>query len=198
MIKGKRKFRRIKTFSIIFGGLFTVIVFSCANPFSTRPVETPDNNDSNYELPTDPKTLLNNISTAFWQKDEVLYKNTFQDTLSSDFYFYYLADIANLQYLGHWNIRRELDHFSLLTRSFQLLDLKFGVISEENHGDSILVRVPYDIKLDNGDKKESYRGEALFKMKYYLSYLVVYGWEDFKSNATSGDSTWSRLKWLYD
>ena len=171
----------------------SVIMLSCANPFDTRNVETPDNNPT-YQLPSTPAALLNNITEAFEKRDEVLYNNTFQDSLSTDFIFYFIGDADNYQFLGYWTLSRELEHFSLIVKSYDELNLTFGAQFVEDYGDSILVHIPYEIKTVKDLKNQYFRGEVLFKMKYYLSYLIIYGWEDFKNSSTVGDSTWTRLK----
>ncbi len=169
------------------------ILFSCANPFDTRNVETPDKNPT-YQLPSTPTALLNNMADAFENRDEVLYNNTFQDSLSTDFLFYYIGDADNFQYLGYWTLNRELEHFSIIVKSFDALELTFGLQLVEDYGDSILVHIPYEIKTVKDQNNQYFRGEVLFKMKFYLSYLIIYGWEDFKNSSTAGDSTWTRLK----
>lgn len=173
------------------------ILGACANPFEMRPVETPDQGGENYVSPTQAHELLENIAIAFDSKDPVLYEKSFQDTLTGGAGFYFIGDAVNSHFLGKWTIEKELSHFSLLVKDFSALKLEYGDYSPQLLGDSVFVRVPYDLTLTNENVKEYYRGEALFKMKYYLSFLVIYGWEDFRSNQTPGDSTWSLLKRYY-
>ena len=198
MFISEKKSKNFRTFFYLICSFTFLFLISCANPFETRQVETPDQGSDNYILPTLPGELLDNIIIAFDTKDFILYAKSFRDTLASDFYFYYVGDIANAPFLGHWTITNELSHFSLLTKNYNDVDLQFGSFVPEFLGDSVNVRVPYEMTLANESKEDRFNGEALFKMKYsQFAYLEIVGWEDFQTAETSGDSTWTFLRTLY-
>jgi hypothetical protein len=173
-----------------------LLYFACANPFDLRAVDEPDSGGG-YVLPTEPEQMLANLQQAFATKDEILYGRSFADTLAGSEDFYFFPDPVNGPFIGVWPLARELSHFALLTREFSTLDLTFTEAQNDFQADSVFVRVAYVINLGNEGQSDFYRGDVLFKMRYDPSYLIIYGWEDFISESSRGDSTWSQLKRYY-
>jgi hypothetical protein len=181
---------------LIFMSL-SAFVYSCANPFSSRPVEEPDGIAADLVFPGSADEWVATFADAHMDANLQQYTRLFQDSLASDFQFQFVPEITQQGILSQWSQEDEFLHFQNFTSAVSQIDLSFSNREEDNFVDSIFIDVSYRLRYISEQRREEYNGDSLFKLKFVNSYYVLYYWQDFSSTATRGDSTWSLLKSKY-
>ncbi|MFQ5772135.1 MAG: hypothetical protein ACE5HX_16480, partial [bacterium] len=73
-------------------GLIFFTIIGCANPFSTRAPEPPEQNSSNFITPSTPEIVFVNLQIAIQERNVENYIRSFVDTTRSDKRFTFVPD----------------------------------------------------------------------------------------------------------
>jgi hypothetical protein len=176
----------------------SIIVSGC-DLFRTRSAESPDTGRHTWNTPRVPGDVLDNLTSAIFERDAVNYLRAFDEQT-----FSYEADAVALAHdpsLAPWTYNTESRH---VTRFFSegtvprdsVLVCVYGTPQETLLGDSAVVRVHYDLTAGIALTGAPHRmaGTADYYMRVGREgYWQVYLWKDSR---TEEQSTWSDLKSL--
>jgi len=182
--------------------LSALLIYSC-DIFETRDPEQPDRSRSNYETPSEPQIVIQNLQNAFSDRNSDNYKKNFAlgpPRVNRIFSFVptslALSNDPNLW--TFWNVESEFQYFqNLVTRVPEGLPIILS-LSSENYsplGDSTIYTAEYSINVPNlTGAPNIYEGSLKFSLiTDNQSAWVIYYWEDI-----SNDSSWSDLKVEYN
>ncbi len=182
--------------------LSALLISSC-DIFETRDPEQPDRSRSNYETPSEPQIVIQNLQNAFSDRNSDNYKKNFAlGPPYVDRFFSFLptsnALSSNPSLWSSWNVESEFQYFrNLVTRVPDGLPIILS-LSSENYsplGDSTIYTAEYSINVPNlTGAPNIYEGSLKFSLiTDNQSAWVIYYWEDI-----SNDSSWSDLKVEYN
>jgi len=178
--------------------LSAVFIWGC-DIFETRDPEQPDRSRSNYETPSEPQILIQNLKNSFSDKNADNYKKNF--ALGSPYVnrnFFYLPTSQALSsdpnLWANWSVDNEFLYFkNLITRTAEELPITLSLFSENYSpfGDSTIYTAEYSINIPNlSGSPNIYKGNLKFSMiTDNQAAWVIYYWEDI-----SNEISWSDLK----
>lgn len=182
--------------SILF--LSAILIWGC-DIFETRDPEQPDRSRSNYETPSEPQILIQNLKNSFSDKNADNYRKNFASgppLVNKTFFFLPTSEAlsSNSNLWASWNVESEFLYFkNLTTRTPEELPITLSLFSENYSpfGDSTIYTAEYSINVPNlSGTSDIYRGNLKFSMiTDNQAAWVIYYWEDI-----SNDSSWSDLK----
>lgn len=167
--------------------------------FTTRDAEPPDSTRNTWITPREPRDVLDNLSSAIFERSTVNYMRSF-DAQG----FLFEADPVALNRdpsLAEWGYDEENAHVGTLFSEGTVprdssLYVVFTVTDETLLGDSAEVYAQYELKAGTALAGVPYSmsGTAYFFLRMGSeSYWQVYRWKDLR---TEDESTWSDLKSL--
>ena len=182
--------------------LSAIFIWGC-DIFETRDPEQPDRSRSNYEIPSEPQILIQNLKNSFTDKNADNYRKNFASgppLVNRSFFFLPTSNAlsSNPSLWAQWNVDSEFQYFqNLVTRVQDDLPIILS-LSSENYspfGDSTIYTAEYSINIQNlSGVQNIYEGSLKFSLiTDNQSAWVIYYWEDI-SNASS----WSDLKVEYN
>lgn len=177
--------------------LSVLLAWGC-DIFETRDPEQPDRSRSNYETPSEPQIVIQNLKNSFTDKNADNYRKNFASGPLVDRTFFFVptseALSSNSNLWAGWTIENEFLYFkNLITRTPEELPITL-TLSSENYspfGDSTIYTAEYSINVPNlSGPPDIYEGNLKFSMiTDNLAAWVIYYWEDI-----SNDISWSDLK----
>lgn len=180
--------------------LSVILIYGC-DIFETRDPEEPDRSRSNYETPSEPQIVIQNLQNAFSDRNSDNYKKNFAlgpPLVNRIFSFLptSLALSSDPALWANWNVDNEFRYFNnLVTRVPEGLPITL-LLSEEQFSpsiDSTIYTAKYFISIPNltGDP-EIYEGSLKFNMitDNQLAWVIHY-WEDISKESSN---SWSDLK----
>jgi hypothetical protein len=188
-------------YNLFFNGLLILILFVSCDLFVTRQPEKPDQSRSNFQLPTEPRIVLENLKNSFADKNVINYLACFVDTIFTNKRFKFLpsseaASIFTFLYQD-WALSDERKYFSSVISKTPIelsLILNF---TDENFssllGDTLLYTANYFISIPhNSSEPKNYSGNLQFNLvRDSRSNWSIYYWKDTKSGSLP---SWSELK----
>ena len=182
-----------------------LLICSCTNPFTTRDVETPDNNQKSdiFDTPTSFDKVFSNLKYALEQKNVVNYINCFVDNSISDVPPFQFIPDPTVQWteLANWQLEDERNYINKLfkeakTVNFQYLSDPDPQLSGNSIDNAETRFFLYQLKVTL-DTEIVFTGKARMRLvKNNLSLWSIYLWEDFRDESNNPD-TWSELKSRY-
>ncbi|MBC8183633.1 hypothetical protein H8E88_21280 [candidate division KSB1 bacterium] len=181
--------------SLIIGIIF--IIF-CKNPFATREAEPPSTDQSSWQFPTDPVIVLENMKSAFRERNVENYMKCLVD---SNELFKFIPDAyeasTNTGIFERWDLSLEQTYINKIFTSIpddSTRTLTFDSdFTRNDFPDSVQIRTDYTLVLHHV-LSESYprqgKGKADFWFNRRNGYWVITRWEDYE---TTVDSTAIRL-----
>ena len=178
---------------------------SCKNPFATRKAEPPSTNQSSWQFPTDPLIVLDNMVSAFGEKNVENYMKCLADSNSL---FKFLPDENEASnssgIFDHWDLSREQSYINKIFTSIpddSIRTLDFSAERQRSDfPDSVLIRTDYSLDLhhilDNTYPTQG-KGKVDFWFISRNGYWVITRWQD---HVTMVDTTsvrfpsWSTIK----
>ena len=129
-----------------------VIVTSCKNPFATREAEPPSTTQSSWRFPTDPVIVLENMKSAFSEKNVENYMACLVD---SNALFRFIPDdyeaSTNTGIFERWNLSFEQNYINKIFTSIpddSVRKLEFSAdMKRSDFPDSVQIRTDYAIDL---------------------------------------------------
>lgn len=194
----KKKHLQILLIIILF------IIVDCKNPFATREPEPPSGNKSSWRLPTDPLIVLENMKSAFREKNVENYMKCLVDS-NNVFRFlpneYEAANNAGI--FEQWNLSCEQGYINKLFTSIpddSICTFSFSNYKPNVLSDSVLVNIDYTLELHHilvtGYPRHS-KGKAEFCFKTRDGYWVITRWQDYETivdNSSVRLPSWSTIK----
>jgi hypothetical protein len=178
--------------------LLSVLLAWGCDIFETRDPEQPDRSRSNYETPSEPQIVIQNLKNSFTDKNADNYRKNFASgpLVDRDFFFLPTSEAlsSNSNLWAGWTVENEFLYFkNLITRTPEELPITL-TLSSENYspfGDSTIYTAEYSINVPNlSGAPDIYKGNLKFSMiTDNLAAWVIYYWEDI-----SNDISWSDLK----
>jgi hypothetical protein len=185
---------------LIISFLLAILICGC-DIFETRDPEQPDRSRSNYETPSEPQIVIQNLQNAFSDRNSDNYKKNFAlgPPLVNRIFIFLPTSLAlssDPALWASWNVENEFRYFNnLVTRVPEGLPITL-LLSEEQYSpsiDSTIYTAKYFISIPNltGDP-EIYEGSLKFYMitDNQLAWVIHY-WEDISKE---NKSSWSDLK----
>ncbi len=178
-----------------------LMYFQGCDLFVTRDAEQPDRSKSNYETPSEPRIVIQNLKNSFSDRNADNYKKNFAlgpPLVSRNFFFLptsqALSSDPNL-WLS-WNVESEFSYFkNLITRVSSDLPINISLTSENYSplGDSTIYTAEYSISVPQlAGEPDIFEGSLKFNMiTDNQAAWVIYYWEDI---AKEGKKSWSDLK----
>lgn len=169
--------------------------------FETRDPEQPNSSRSNFEIPSEPQIVIQNLQNAFSDRNSDNYQKNFASgppLVNKIFSFLPTSQALSSDpaLWASWDVVSEFQYFNnLVTRVPEGLPITL-LLSEEQYSpsiDSTIYTAKYFISIPNltGDP-EIYEGSLKFNMitDNQLAWVIHY-WEDI---AKENSSSWSNLK----
>jgi len=182
--------------------LSALLIYGC-DIFETRGPEQPDRSRSNYETPSEPQIVIQNLKNSFSDKNADNYKRNFASgppLVNRTFFFLPTSEAlsSNSNLWANWTVNDEFLYFkNLTTRTPEELPITLSLFSENYSplGDSTIYTAEYSINVPNlSGAPNIYEGSLKFSLiTDNQSAWVIYYWEDI-----SNDSSWSDLKVEYN
>ena len=178
------------------------LIFSCTNPFMTRDVENPDEDESadTYYSPTDAITVFQNLKFALEEKNEFNYISCLVDTSLAGTFPYFFEPDKSVQWqkLLNWQLADERNYINKIFKESSTVT--FSYLSDpdpqsiNNSIDQAETRYFIYELTKVTDKEYVYTGKARMKLiKNELSLWSIYYWEDARDDSEN-PNTWSQLK----
>jgi hypothetical protein len=178
--------------------LLALLIWGC-DIFETRDPEQPDRSRSNYETPSEPQILIQNLKNSFSDKNADNYRKNFASgppLVNKTFFFLPTSEAlsSNSSLWASWNVESEFLYFkNLITRTPEELPITLSLFSENYSpfGDSTIYTAEYSINVPNlSGTSDIYKGNLKFSMiTDNQAAWVIYYWEDI-----SNEISWSDLK----
>lgn len=179
-----------------------MLIAGC-NLFDTRDPESPVSDNQSLPPATDDRILIQNIQSAFQQKDIQEYEKLFSDTVShAKMFIFQPNQSAAARYasvFSVWTRNSEVDYFrnamgSVGSSSSPQLNFTYPVQPVKYQADSAVYTVDYTIFLKHN--LSSLTDQFVGRSELYMSpnknnIWVIYRWIDYE---TKKDSSWSELK----
>ena len=182
-----------------------IIISFCKNPFATRKAESPSTDQSSWRFPTDPVVVLENMKSAFREKNVDNYMKCLVD---SNALFRFIPDAyeasTNSGIFDRWDLSLEQTYINKIFTSIPddstrtlIFDNDF---SRNDFPDSVQIRIDYTLELRHV-LSESYprqgKGEADLWFNRRNGYWVITRWEDYETKVDSASTrlpSWSTVK----
>jgi len=181
---------------ILFAVLLLFIV-GC-DIFEVRDPENPTDTRSGYRVPFEPNVVIENLITAFQERNANDYKKNFAEgppIVDRVFYFVPSGNVVS-SFPSEWFINDEFQYFNnLISRTQQdvPMNLSFNGDQFDRQGDSAIFSAGYSISVPvQNANPQIYEGSLKFTMIIdNNSTWVIYLWEDI---ALPEKNSWSELK----
>ena len=177
-----------------------ITVLNCTNPFATRDVEMPADNQvsSTFNLPTSVDVVFSNLKYALTEKNAANYMRCLVDTsLVQETPFIFVPD-QNIQIerFANWSLESERDYFTRLANEDSKISVEFAepivienIATAETEAFSYRIRITY-----RTGNSVDYRGMARMKLvRNRNEEWAIFYWED-RREETTVENTWSLLK----
>ncbi len=180
-----------------------VILAGCANPFSTREPEPPEQNASNFIPPSTPDIVFVNLQIAFQERNVENYIRSFVDSTRSTRKFVFVPDLGvafnQPGTFEGWDLRDERRYLTQLfqaTPGDSLLSLTFIEVSRNEGSTTADFTQNYIIQAHHLRQDKNipvlYRGQAKFTLEVNTTGdWAIFRWEDISNDQ---DPSWSDLK----
>lgn len=179
---------------------FLLFAFGC-DVFETRNPEEPSQTKSNYNIPSEPQILIQNIINSFSDKNADNYKKSFAlgPPLSDKTFYFSPSSFAVSRFPGKWTDWSADDEYEYFVNLVTNVPDEFPVslfFSKEIYspqGDSVIYTAEYSLSVPKSNNEpDIYEGNIKFSMiTNNQSVWVIYFWEDI---AKEGFESWSELK----
>jgi len=179
-------------------GIATCLSLISCDLFQTRTPEEPSQQSSNYIPPTDASIVLQNIVSAFQDRDAVNYAKSFSELSFS----FEPATSARTRYGGElmsWDKTKEQQYFENVKNSLQQnskVTLEFIPMTSTNFPDSCEIGTSYRLSVPHTrtNVAKYFSGQSQFTIirDPQVGYWYIRRWVDVGVNPS--DSTWSDLK----
>jgi hypothetical protein len=186
------------SFTILFLSLF--FVFGC-DIFESRDPEQPNQSRSNYDTPSEPQIVIQNLKNAFSDKNADNYRKNFASgppLVDRNFFFLPTnqALSRNPNLWAGWTTEDEFQYFNnLIIRTPEELPITLSLFSENYSplGDSTIYTAEYSINVPNlSGAPDIYEGSLKFSMiTDNQAAWIIYYWEDITKE---NNRSWSDLK----
>ncbi|OGU29899.1 MAG: hypothetical protein A2X67_08700 [Ignavibacteria bacterium GWA2_55_11] len=170
--------------------------------FEPREPEQPAVLRSTFNAPTEPLTVLDNMTAAFRELNAVNYLRCLSDSLSSGPFSFEPTPAAASGYgiFAEWTKSSEEHYFTNIRSrlpSGTAMILSFGTPSLQSiQADSVLVEVTYDLSVPHGQEGVPQRGIGRAQMMMYLDrptgFWSIRRWSDLVTDSNA--ETWSDVK----
>lgn len=169
--------------------------------FDSRSVEPPSESRSNFEQPTTPNIVLNNLNFSIVEKNLDNYLRCFVDTNFSPRRFRYYPDAVSQAsypvFIG-WNMNNEKSYYSNLI-SFTNPDAPSNLFRSNIINNSFIdsAIVDFDYIFIFNHNRQSVAVEAKGKLRFIMGtdsrgLWSIHSWYDFLDS--NNDTTWSVIK----
>lgn len=182
--------------------LLTVMFAGSCSLFDTRDPEDPSVLRSTFDPPIEPLTVLDNMTAAFRELNEVNYLRCLTDSLSGGLLEFQPTPEASSRYgvFAAWSKQEEQQYFlNIRSRlpSGNALSLTFGEPTlQSQNSDSAQVEVTYDLTVPHGQQSVPDRGRGRAQFVLVLDratgFWAIRRWTDFGIDAAT--SSWSDIK----
>lgn len=181
---------KICTIPLIF------IFFGC-DIFEVRNPESPSDPKSGYSVPVEPRDVIQNIITAFNERNANDYRKNFAEgppLMNRAFLFSPSGNVVS-SFPPNWTIDEEFQYFNnLVTRTPQDIPINLSFVGGQIdiQADSAIYSAEYSISVPiQNSEPQIYGGSLKFTMINENTTWVIYFWEDI---AKVGAKSWSELK----
>lgn len=183
-----------------------IIATGCANPFSTREPEPPDQNVSNFITPSTPEIVFVNLKVAIRERNVENYIRSFVDSTRSQRRFTFVPDrgVAATQpgTFTDWDLEDERRYLNQLFQATPVDSASNLKLDEEirNEGSATATFTQnYELTVRHGRQSNNipavFRGQSKFWLEVNeTGDWAIYRWEDFSNGV---DPSWSELKSLF-
>lgn len=186
----------MKTYFKILIVLLIFILFGC-DIFEVRNPESPTDPKSGYSVPVEPRDVIQNIITAFNERNANDYRKNFAEgppIMNRVFLFNPSGNVVS-SFPPNWTIDEEFQYFNnLVTRTPQDIPINLSFVGAQIdiQADSAIYSAEYSISVPiQNSEPQIYGGSLKFTMINENTTWVIYFWEDI---AKVGAKSWSELK----
>ena len=186
----------MKTYFKILIVLLIFILFGC-DIFEVRNPESPTDPKSGYSVPVEPRDVIQNIITAFNERNANDYRKNFAEgppIMNRVFLFNPSGNVVS-SFPPNWTIDEEFQYFNnLVTRTPQDIPINLSFVGGQIdiQADSAIYSAEYSISVPiQNSEPQIYGGSLKFTMINENTTWVIYFWEDI---AKVGVKSWSELK----
>lgn len=186
----------MKTYFKILIVLLIFILFGC-DIFEVRNPESPTDPKSGYSVPVEPRDVIQNIITAFNERNANDYRKNFAEgppIMNRVFLFNPSGNVVS-SFPPNWTIDEEFQYFNnLVTRTPQDIPINLSFVGGQIdiQADSAIYSAEYSISVPiQNSEPQIYGGSLKFTMINENTTWVIYFWEDI---AKVGAKSWSELK----
>ncbi len=179
-----------------------VILFGSCSLFDTRDPEDPSVLRSTFDPPIEPLTVLDNMTAAFRELNEVNYLRCLSDSLTGGPFEFSPTPEAASRYgvFTDWIKQDEQEYFLNIRSRLptgNALSLTFGTPTLQSQtSDSAQVEVSYDLVAPHGQQSVPDRGRGRAQFVLTLDrttgFWAIRRWTDFAVDAAT--ASWSDLK----
>ena len=178
--------------------VFLILNLAGCDIFEVRNPENPSDNKSGYSVPIEPQDVIQNIITAFSERNANDYRKNFASgppLVDRDFFFAPSGNVLS-SFPSNWTVEEEFQYFNnLITRAQQDIPITLTFSNEffDLRADSSIYSAEYFISIPvlNAEPK-LYEGSIRFTIITDINAAwVIYFWEDI---AKAGAKSWSELK----
>jgi hypothetical protein len=172
--------------------LLTFLVMANCDWFDPREAETPQEEESDWQQPLNPSSVLANLERAFEDRNIINYGAS----LASGFEFF--GDLSDSLYVNpgsfnDWYYDVEIDVATKLFNSFSNIELYFQDSLKDSTGAEAHFYELYTINLESLDSSVVAKGLAHFKLTTdSLNLWSIAEWNDFRTDTIFID--WGILK----
>ncbi len=185
--------------------LITIVIISLSSCdiFEVRDPESPTDTRSGYIVPVQPTDIIQNLITAFSERNANDYKKSFAEgppIVNRAFVFIPSGNVLS-SFPPNWSINEEFQYFNnLISRTPEDIPINLSLVGEQINiqSDSAFYSAGYSISvpIQNGDP-QIIEGSLKFTMTTDNNNTwVIYFWEDIALPDPSKNS-WSKLKIEY-
>jgi hypothetical protein len=182
---------------------FVLLFYSC-DFFVTREPQSPDQGRANFQPPTEPRLVIENLKNSFNDKNVQNYVACLVDTIFVNKRFRFIPSseaAASFIFLTQdWGVFEERKYFnSVVSKVSKDLPITLN-LSDENYsslsGDTLIYTANYFINVPhNSTEPKSYAGNLQFNLvRDSRSNWSIYFWKDTRS---SNLPSWSEMKGLF-
>jgi len=186
----------MKTYFKILIVILIFILFGC-DIFEVRNPESPTDPKSGYSVPVEPRDVIQNIITAFNERNANDYRKNFAEgppIMNRVFLFNPSGNVVS-SFPPNWTIDEEFQYFNnLVTRTPQDIPINLSFVGGQIdiQADSAIYSAEYSISVPiQNSEPQIYGGSLKFTMINENTTWVIYFWEDI---AKVGVKSWSELK----
>jgi hypothetical protein len=186
----------MKTYFKILIVILIFILFGC-DIFEVRNPESPTDPKSGYSVPVEPRDVIQNIITAFNERNANDYRKNFAEgppIMNRVFLFNPSGNVVS-SFPPNWTIDEEFQYFNnLVTRTPQDIPINLSFVGGQIdiQADSAIYSAEYSISVPiQNSEPQIYGGSLKFTMINENTTWVIYFWEDI---AKVGAKSWSELK----